>query len=527
MPEESGSVVRLLDTLSLTQVQDKPPIYEFSCNGHESAVQVPLERLRIKHDVDHIMFNAWGFYPLAALSPGQWREIIKEWAKPPDLLEYNRRGKVTGVDVDRLVDDISECFHFKTFIGTTRAEVLVYEGGVYIPKGEEVIKVQCEAKVDDAALTSHTVNEVLGHVIRRTACKRTTFNTDPNTLNLNNGLLNIKTRELRPHSPYFLSTTRIPITYDPEAKCPAIDRFLSEVLKPEHVPLIYEFAGYSTLPEYSMQQAFMFTGWGSNGKSTCLLLLSRFLGQENCSSISLQRLEESDFAASFLEGKLLNVVADVSPERIRSDRAMFKRLTGGDLITTEKKFQDPFTFSNYAKLLFSAQIPPKTSDDSYAFWRRWVMVNFPFEFRGDQVDKYLIDKLTTPQELSGFLNLALDGLDRIQVNGKFSYDISPEQVERQWTLATEPVKAFAQEHCELGSNYEVSRTDLYKAYQRFCFDNNIQLMGESAFGRALRFVPGLSLRDVKHRVGGEERRHYSGIRLNETGKNLLVDVDWS
>ena len=44
---------------------------------------------------------------------------------------------------------------------------------------------------------------------------------------------------------------------------------------------------------------------------------------------------------------------------------------------------DPFVFRNDAKLIFSANALPGTSDRSYAFYRRWVIVPFEQTFNGE------------------------------------------------------------------------------------------------------------------------------------------------
>jgi hypothetical protein len=45
------------------------------------------------------------------------------------------------------------------------------------------------------------------------------------TINVANGLLHLKTRELRPHTPAHLSPVQVAAAYDPAAACPAIDAF--------------------------------------------------------------------------------------------------------------------------------------------------------------------------------------------------------------------------------------------------------------------------------------------------------------
>lgn len=522
-----SNISTVLDSLALTKLQDKPPLYEFSCNNHGNLVRVSLKALRSRQNLDHLMFNAWGYFPLAGVTNDDWREIIDDWAKPPDYLTYGKKGKVTGINTIALINDLMDTYIFRSFLGTLNDEILVYNEGVYTTGAEKLIKAECQSRVPDPVLTTHLIHEITAHIARTTSCERSEFNPDPYILNLNNGLLDTQTDTLKPHDPYHLSTVRIPLTYDSTAKCPATEQFMTQILKSEHIPLMYEMFGYSLLAEYSMQQAFMLTGDGSNGKTTLLNLLTTFIGKENCSSVSLQQLEESDFAASFLEGKLLNVVSDMSARRAQTDKTMFKRLTGGDLITTQKKFRDHFTFANYAKLIFSAQKPPKVDDDSFAFWRRWIVVTFPYIFKGANADRNIAEKLVTPTELSGLLNLALKGLHRIWGNNKFTYDIDAEEVQRRWTLATKPVKSFVDQYCATGTNQQVSRIDIYVAYKNFCDINNIQLISQSAFGRALKSVPGLTIQDIKHRIQNIEVRHYGGIGLNKDGQILATGLDWT
>ena len=61
------------------------------------------------------------------------------------------------------------------------------------------------------------------------------------------GLLNLQTRELEPHRSDYLSLTQLPEEYNPEAKCPNIDKFLTDVLRPEDIKYILQLIGYCLL----------------------------------------------------------------------------------------------------------------------------------------------------------------------------------------------------------------------------------------------------------------------------------------
>jgi putative DNA primase/helicase len=96
---------------------------------------------------------------------------------------------------------------------------------------------------------------------------------------------------------------------------------------------------------------------------------------------------------------------------------VLKKLTDGDYIPAERKFKSPFKLVNYAKLIFLANQIPITPDETDAFFARLIIINFPNQYLGDKADPYLIEKLTTEQELSGLLEVVLKRLPRVLKNG--------------------------------------------------------------------------------------------------------------
>ena len=87
------------------------------------------------------------------------------------------------------------------------------------------------------------------------------------------------------------------------------------------------------------------------------------------------------------------------------------------MITGHKRSTDQhLTFRNKAKMLFSANVLPRSQDDTYAFYVRWILIEFLNRFVLDDgtADPDLDSKLQTPEELSGLLNIALEGLKTAQ-----------------------------------------------------------------------------------------------------------------
>jgi len=124
------------------------------------------------------------------------------------------------------------------------------------------------------------------------------------------------------------------------------------------------------------------------------------------------------FAKADLYGKMANIGGDL-PAKDLSDTAAFRNLTGGDDNRAQEKYRNAFNFRNKAKMFFSANVLPRSPDDTYAYYSRWILLEFLniFDPRSGTGDPDLDSKLQTPEELSGLLNIALAGLDRLRSNG--------------------------------------------------------------------------------------------------------------
>lgn len=213
-----------------------------------------------------------------------------------------------------------------------------------------------------------------------------------------------------PHSPKFLSPVQLPIRFDPAAKCPAWDQFIAEVFPGDSEAIAWEVAAWLITPDTSIQKAVLLTGEGANGKSTYLRALVAFVGKHNTSVVSLHRLEQDKFAVARLVGKLANICPDLPSAHLAST-SMFKAITGGDVLHGEYKYLDSFEFVPYAKLVFSANQPPRSDDPTHGSFRRWLVVPFMRTFdegtSGTLPREVLDARLSEPAELSGVLVKAL------------------------------------------------------------------------------------------------------------------------
>ncbi len=406
-------------------------------------------------------------------------------------------------------DSLITAYHLKTLADTN--EILYYSReGVYKRGADKIIERTVREQVNKN-ISHHDMSEIIYYVKTRTYTERQEFDKDPDILNLKNGLINIKTGEFSPHKAEYPSLVQMPVNYDPRSACPQIAKFLKETLDPEQVKVVVKMLGYILLKSSKYEKAFLLVGEGSNGKSVLIKLIIRFVGPENTSQVSLQELTSDRFASAHLFGKMVNAFADLKADRI-NDSGYFKLLVSGDRIRAQKKHQQPFDFENYAKLIFSANKIPETQDDSFAYFRRWVILRFDRTFEGPAKDENFIEKMTTSEELSGLLNVALGGLRRLRAEHGFEHtDI--DEIREMYQEGASRIRDFINEQCTLDTtNPELTVTtySLHTAYASFCKSNGTTYLDMSRFGEELK---ALGVEHKRKRKKGSREYIYEGIAL--------------
>ncbi len=231
-------------------------------------------------------------------------------------------------------------------------------------------------------------------------------------------------------------------------------------------------------------------------------------------SVSLQEIEENKFAVANLFGKLANVYADI-PRAALATTGRIKMLTGGDVLTAEKKFGGFFSFVNHAKMIFSANQIPMSYDESDAFFRRWVILNFPNTF-DEQQGNGLLERLTTPEELSGLLNIAVKGLKRLLENRKFSNQKTTDEVREQYVRMSDSIQAFVWDCIEISPDKFIPKKELFIAYAGYCRTKNIPIFSEKTF--FMRFSILTRVEEYQPKVDGRQVRAFKGIvfKINYT-----------
>ncbi|MER7076614.1 DNA primase family protein [Saccharopolyspora kobensis] len=385
-----------------------------------------------------------------------------------------------------------------------------YTGGAWRGDGERIVTARVVELVGDRYRRSHTSNVL--DVLRSREPKFTDAGLDTRFLNVPNGLLDWRTGRLHPHDPEVPNLARIPVEWHPEATCPAIDAWLREVFPAEAVPFVHEVIGYALFNGNPLHLAILLYGRGRNGKGTFLRLLGDLIGAANLSAVTPQALDEDRFRAAELHGKLANLVGDVDPKVFKATET-FKQITGGDAITAERKYGQPFTFTCRALMVAAFNALPRTADTSEGFFSRWLVLPFTAHFPRGTADSSIEARLHAPAELQGLLAHAVAGLQRVMRRGSFDPPATVEAATREFREVADPVRAFLADSTTADRHTWLPRQSLYSEWQRWAEQHGHHTGSAAAFYERVEAaaveVYGHPLQPAKRRG----MRGFTGARL--------------
>ncbi len=347
------------------------------------------------------------------------------------------------------------------------------------------------------------------------------FDSNPEIINLKNGLYNWKTGEFTPHDGTYLSRIQLPIEYDPNATCPHIDEMFRRVARPDDIPKLYEIIAYLMYRGYPIQKIFVLLGPGGTGKSIFLDIAVEFLGRRNCASVSMHDLAKDRFASSDLDGKLANICGDLDNAAIgRTD--LLKRLSSNkDIIRAQRKGQHAFDFVNYARLGFSCNQLPETPDDTTGFYRRFEIIPFEHVFTKDEYDKEFLQALTSPEELSGLFNKVVGLLPGLLERNEFTNGMTIEEARAKYKEMSKPEETFFDLFVkEQPGSYAVKAT-LYAGYVAYCKALNVPYLNTNKFGRYIMRNAGW----IQDRMTREGKEKPTFTTRDEEGKPMAAWPD--
>ncbi len=415
--------------------------------------------------------------------------------------------------VKGLADAIQSDAHFAQDTGKC---VYHFEHGVYKPTGEAFIDRRVKELCKVWSKSKSWSPELATKVMEWIRVDAPVLWEQPlmDTLNCANGLVDIATGTLREHSHEYLSPVQIAASFDPDAACPHIEKFIKDVFPDDARHLAYEIAAWLMLANTNLQKSVLLLGEGSNGKSGFLTLIRNLLGRDNVSALTLHKLEDDKFAMARLVGKLANICADL-PTKALAGTSMFKALTGNDLMNAERKFEGSFEFRPFARLVFSANTAPRSDDSTHGFFRRWLVIPFTRSF--DESDpntlppEVLNARLAEPGELSGLLNKALAALTAVR-RGRFTESASTRAAMDDFRRTTDPLAVWLDQNTVERGDGVIAKEELRRAYGQACQDAGRPVLGDVQFTATLKRLRS-KVQPGQRRINGRVTQVYTGIGM--------------
>ncbi len=302
------------------------------------------------------------------------------------------------------------------------------------------------------------------------------FDADRNLLNVGNGILNLTTLELSPHSPDALMTKKFGAKFDPTATAPRWEQYLKEVL-PDAADreFVQRMAGYTLLGKPVERAMMVLHGPGGTGKSRFIETLSSVFGtySETASEGTFRAKKDYQTGPSNdlmnLRGARLASMSELD-YGVKMDEALIKRMTGQDKITSRHLYEENQTWMPQCVIWMATNHLFRVSSDDGAIWERIRVVTFDQKFEGAARDPMLADKLEA--EADGIFNWMLAGLAMYRDSGL----PIPARVEaavaaykdEQDTVGQFLGDMLADETLVASANAEVECTALYQLYESWC-----------------------------------------------------------
>lgn len=341
------------------------------------------------------------------------------------------------------------------------------------------------------------------------------FDANPWSLNVLNGVVDLRTGALTEHSESRLLMKQSRLRYDPNARCPEWEKFI-DWAHPDDDQLWYlqKVLGYSTTGDMGEQTYWTHHGYGNNGKSVTFRVMNAVLGAYAHDlppkALTARRNDAHPTELADIAGKRLLMVSELAVGA-RYDDAIIKSITGQEPLTARHMRQDNFTFKPIGKIHFLVNSLPG-SDGGNAMERRARTVPWTQTRAEGEIDRFLAERIIE-HELSGVLNWLIAGVAGWAEEG-LGAPTTVAGATKEHIRGGDTLWAWIDDCLEPEADEPLSHTVLYDSYKDWCEENRTKPMTGKAFGNAILERNFLRI----GRMGEQRRIHFSGYRILDTGR---------
>ncbi len=306
------------------------------------------------------------------------------------------------------------------------------------------------------------------------------FDTEAHLLNCANGIVDLRTGELLPHSPEHRVMLQTTVAYDPAADCPKWDAFLARVQPdPEMRDYLQEVVGYSLTGSLAEQAMFLHHGaTGSNGKSV-FLVVAALLAGDYSQVVPRETLlvknggAEHPTSVARMRGRRFLQASETGIGR-RLDEETVKGLTGGEEQTARYMGKDFFEFRPTGKIHLITNHLPKISDAN-SIWRRMHLIKWGETITEDEQNPEMLEPSYWEPEAPGILAWAVRGEVRRFNRPRLVMPASMREDINDYRTDQDVLGEFITGRLEIDETAFTAAQDVYGAYANWAFNNGIKL----------------------------------------------------
>lgn len=343
------------------------------------------------------------------------------------------------------------------------------------------------------------------------------FDTDPDLLNVANGVIHLPSGELRAADPALMLFRQSPVNYDPNATCPLFERFMLEIScnDPDWVDYMQRCLGYALSGHVGEEKMFCWLGNGANGKSllanVIMFIMGSYAGMAPSAFLMLKGKDSGGATpdTANLAGRRIVMANEVEAGSTMSGQTV-KVAVSTEAITARRLYGAPFTFKPTHKLFLRGNHRPIINDNDEGIWRRIALIMFDLNLMPEQRDQGLEARLLG--EAPGILAWMVRGFAKWRRDG-----LRPARRVHAASLAyrneSDLLAQWVTDCCDVGRDDAGMFTEVqqmaYANYRIWCHEQGLRQYTKKSFTRGLverGFGTG-------RQGSGERRETYTGIKL--------------
>jgi len=453
-------------------------------------------------------------------------------------IHHDRKGKVDGFELS--TTKAAHTFARKMRIAMEANSEFIYwfNGEIYKPDGMRLADMKlCKLVGDEETVVKmREVERRMKNVLRSSLI---TFEPNPYLLAVQNGVIDLSTGEFREFRQEDYLLEKLDVVYDPAARCPVFCGFMETVTNQalDRLTLIDWLACHAI--KIPLPYVMFLLGLGRNGKGLYERLMKAFYGHAAFRDFAIDAPARNNFAASKLFRKRGWIAAETNTTEKETviGTELFKLISGNGAIDGDVKYSiEGLHFEPYTQITVDTNGMPRFKDRSIGWEERIVTMNLPYLFK-EKLEKDnplvkvanpdLYDKLTSPSELSGILNLIIDRAKLICKTKRITKR-SGSAMLKGYGEQSNSVTTFLNTFCEYTtlSSQLAEFAPIYEAFETWCQLTVSEKVDSGYFGKLLKkFCGGMEPKLEKKTVGKKrvQVKYYRGLVFDDVTYKATIE----